>query len=331
MKILRIFFGILGAFCIVWTIIFGSSCIMKKQKILTKAEYKCILTVWHVDTFEGGEGSRKQYLLKVSREFEESNEGVLVSVIDYTPTAVKEQINKGIYPDLISFGNGVEIKNQREITNSISFKAGEINGRQYAIPWCRGGYLLITKSSEKINLSNQQIDRLIVSQSEYTLPLGALMLENVCASDMTVKSPLDAYVDFVSSKETVLLGTQRDVVRLRNRGIEIKTRPLTSFCDLYQYVAITTMNKDKIELCEKFVNILLSQDSQKNLKNISMFSINYDLDFSNEHLNLMQTVNPKKTVSPFLDTNALKNLQELSYSAVKGDKNAEIKFKNLLV
>ena len=331
MKILRILFGLIGTFCLLFTIFFGNTCMSKKQKVLSQAEYKGILTLWHIDTFEGGEGSRKQFLLRVAREFEKANQGVLVSVIEHTPTAVKEQFSKGIYPDLISFGNGVEIDKAKELSYSSNFSAGAINHKQYSLPWCRGGYLLISKANENTSVDSQKLDRLIVSQGEYNLPLGALLINNLTANEIIIKSPLDAYVEFVSSKESILLGTQRDVVRLRNRGIEIKTKPLSKFCDLYQNISVLTNDKNKSQLCDKFINLLMSEKTQNQLKDISMLSVNYEIDFQNEHLNSLQIQAPEKTISSFLDENALKNLQELCSKAVKGDKNAEIKFKNLLI
>ena len=331
MKILRILFGLIGAFCLLFTIFFGNTCISKKQKVLSQAEYKGILTLWHIDTFEGGEGSRKQFLLQVARDFEKTNQGVFVSVVECTPTAVKEQFSKGIYPDLISFGNGVEIEKAKEISSIGSFQAGEINNKQYSLPWCRGGYVLIGKASDKASLTQKNIEKLIVSQGEYNLPLGALLVNNLTANEMIIKTPLDAYFEFVSSKESLLLGTQRDVVRLRNRGIEIKTKPLSKFCDLYQNISVLTNDKTKSKLCDKFINLLMSENTQKKLKNISMLSVNYRIDFQSEHLNSLQMQSPEKTISSFLDANSLKNLQELCSKAIKGDKNAEIKFKNLLI
>ena len=331
MKIFRILLGVIGTICLVWTMLFGGSYVLRKQEPLTKVEYKGILTIWHVDTFEGGEGSRKHFLIKVARRLEKQHQGLLISVIDYTPTGVKEQFNKGVYPDILSFGNGVDLKNVKELTISTKFSAGEINGRQYSIPWCRGGYVLISKATNNISLGGQSVDKLIVSQGEYTLPLGALNIEGISVNEFSIKSPLDAYVDFVASKDSVLLGTQRDVVRLRNRGIEIKTRSLTKFCDLYQNIALLTSDNQKIEYCDKFINILLSESVQKELRDISMFSVDYNVDFQDEHLCSMQRTSPVKTISSFMEANALKNLQTVLIDATKGDKTADIKFKNLLI
>lgn len=331
MKIIRVLMGTIGCICIVWTAVFGSLFIDKKHEVLSKVEYKGIITLWHIDTFEGGEGSRKQFLLKTAREFEKDNQGILISVIDHTPTSVKEQINKGEFPDLISFGNGVEVNGLKELAISNRFSVGKVNDKQYSYPWCRGGYLLITKKDNKESLDKKEIEKLIVSQSEYTLPLTALSLEGIKAKEIKSFSPLDAYVEFVSEKEGVLLGTQRDIVRLKNRGIEFKIRPLTQFCDLYQNIGLLSTNKEKISACNGFINLLLSTKTQSRLKEISMFSIDYSVNFEKEELNAMQGVDIINSVSCFLDVNTIKNIQEYSLMAIKGDTEALNKIKKLLI
>ena len=113
MKVIRTITASFLIFCIIFTFLFGAGKIAEKSQVGKSEEYKGIITLWHVDSFEGGIGSRKQFLLKTARTFEKQNKGVLIMVISHTPESVKESMDKGVYPDLISFGNGTEINNLR--------------------------------------------------------------------------------------------------------------------------------------------------------------------------------------------------------------------------
>ena len=107
MKIFRVFVSILIVFSLFFTIFIGKNKITEQNKITFPAEYKGIISLWQIDGFEGGSGSRKQFLLKVARDFEKQNQGVLVMVINHTFLSATENIERGILPDLISFSNGV--------------------------------------------------------------------------------------------------------------------------------------------------------------------------------------------------------------------------------
>ena len=119
-------------------------------------------------------------------------------------------------------------------------------------------------------------------------------------------------------------------MRLSNRGREVQVRPLTYFNDLYQYIGVTCLDKDKFFYAEKFVNFLLEKENQQKLSEICMFSCFYDIAFENPHLSLMQKTTFNASISPFLDCNTLKDLQQSAINALT-DKNQLTKIKNLLI
>ena len=85
-------------------------CVFDKTKVTqnnNQAGYKGVLNLWHVETFEGGCGSRANFLKKRAIEFESKNKGVLVSVQTYTPEQVVQKLNDGAKFDLISYSYGV--------------------------------------------------------------------------------------------------------------------------------------------------------------------------------------------------------------------------------
>ena len=330
MKFSRIIFSVLLVFSIAFTMFFGYNKLTFQDAEVKPKDYKGILSMWHVDSFEGGSGSRKQFLLDTAIAFEKQNEGVLVMVTSLSAQGVKERLDKGECPDLISFGGGVEVKNMSELSCNDLSVGGKVGGEGYATAWCKGGYALIA-NAEKIDTIPNELTSLSVSQAEYTLPLVAFVLEGLTAQNIKVKAPLDAYIDFVNGKSDYFLGTQRDVVRLSNRGLNVVCRPMNAYNDLYQYISVTATDSEKNLYAQKFVSFLLSETVQKKLFKISMFSDFYQVDYQDGHLSNLSKIANERTISVFTPSIKLKELQSQSYLAVNGDSEALNKIKNMLV
>ncbi len=326
----RIFLALIIVFSISFTLFFGRYKITQDHEFSKTENYKGVLTLWQVDSFEGGTGSRKQFLLKVAREFEKKNVGVLVMVVEQTPASVKESLKQGEKPDLISFGAGTEISEFSELKISQTSVGGMIGQKVCAIPWCRGGYTLIA-NPKLTQTFETELESLLVSQNEYTQPLTALYLEGINAKDITVKSPMDAYVQFVAGKTPYFLGTQRDVIRLERREMEVITRPLAEYNDLYQYVSLTSQSGIKNYYAQEFIELMISQKVQENLNEIGMMSNILKVDYSNPHLVKMQELSGFATVSAFASPQELKEMQENALLLSGGKKDLEIKIKNMLV
>ncbi len=325
----RIFLVFIIIFSILFTLFFGRFKITQSHSFGSAESYKGILTLWQVDSFEGGTGSRKQFLLKVARAFERQNEGVLVMVLEHTPQSVKESLLDSS-PDLISFGIGTEIGAFSQINAKAFSQGGMVGQKSCALPWCRGGYTLIANPKLVSEIGNN-LESLLVSQGEYTQPLVALYMEGISASTIEIKSPMDAYVQFVAGKTPYFLGTQRDINRLERRGVEVITRPLTKYNDLYQYVALTSSDSLKASYAEQFIETLLSPSIQQTLSEIGMMSEYEKVSFANSHLSNMQNLSGFSTVSAFVAPQSLKEMQENSLLLMGGKKELENKIKNMLV
>lgn len=328
MKTLRCICAILLSVSIIFTVFFGAGKISEQTPIKKAEGYKGVITLWQVDGFEGGKGSRKQFLLKVARTFERQNQGVLIMVVNHTFTSVKENFDNGIYPDLLSFCGGVELKTPFEIKVKRATSGGKIGEKTYATPWCRGGYTLISNPEV---MDNQADRTIIVSQSEYTNSLTAILLEEYKFKEYLVLKPMDAYVKFTQGKIKYFLGTQRDLTRLSNRGMEVESTPLTKFNDLYQYVALTGNGQDKKVYAQRFIEFLISDQVQSQLVSINMFSPFSNLSFTDQNLSAMQSISDFSTLSAFESPECLKELQRISLFALSGDQNYTNKIKNMLV
>ena len=343
MKIIRTFAGILLIFSILFTIFIGGKKIADGYTFEKEQNYKGVIKIWQIDSFEGGKGSRKQFLLSVARGFEQQNQGVLVMVISHTQESAEQAITQGEIPDIISFGLGVELPSPMQLHLKNSSLGGLVGDKSYAVSWCRGGYYLISnpnlvgENSKENTSKNEQtqnkekIEKIIVSKSEYTQPLVALALEGVNAKNVECYPPLDAYVKFVSGKEKYFLGTQRDIVRLTNRGFNYSATPLKNFNDLYQYACVTATDENKKVYANAFLEYLLTEKVQKRLTEIGMFSSFYTLDYQEKDFSNMQENNNFSTLSAFITKENLKDLQIIAKQAVLGDNTQLNKIKNALV
>ncbi len=326
MKKIRVIVGTFLLLSVLITIFYGRDKIAEKPDISSPQGYKCILNLWNIDIFEGGRGSRKQFLLDAAVEFEKQNPGVLVLATSRTEEGYYQSIINEQTPDLISFGMGIEIFNSSEIAD-CSFTGGKIGEKTYAVPWCRGGYVLILNKKAQFN---GECKDLLVSKSDYTLPLLAYSMQGYKAKNIVVKKPMDAYVDFVSGKYAVMVGTQRDVVRLNTRGYNAEIITLTEYNDLYQYLSVVSKDDVKREYAQKFVQFILSKSVQEKLNKISMLSAFYKVELDSG-LDKLQVDGNYLTISAFTAKEKIKEIEEESYLLAKGEEDRLPNLKKLLV
>ena len=274
----------------------------KKDFPIESTKYKGILTVWNVDTFEGGKGSRSEFLSDMGVEF--GKNGVLIIVENHTVESAQTAVQDGHIPDLLSFCVGLDwAVNYAKELPSISYKGGEIGGKTYAYPWCMGGYFLISKSED-----NRRIDRLIVSQNKFNIPFGAKYFSKIEVDVALYLEPTKAYATYLSAdKNTCLIGTQRDIVRLTQRGESFFVTPLEEFSDIVQYLSVTTKTKEKYDDCKKFIEFITSETCQKKLYKIGMMRVDGGVEES-EVLASYDKSKTEQTVSPFSQSEKIKRI-----------------------
>lgn len=245
-----------------------------------------VVRVWHIDTFEGGKGSRASFLKDAARKVEKEDKSVYYLVSTYTAEGASAAAAEGNYPDLLSFGIGFSDFTERFLPLSYRFAGGETDGGFLAYPWCAGRYSLFS-------LDDNFEDGGAVAVSSHGSNLSELAAYLNGIEGERVESTA-AYVDFLNKKYRYLLGTQRDECRFQTRGVSVYRKDLTEFCDLYQYIAC--LSAEKHADCLKFLRILLSEEVQNGLSSIGMFPL------SETHAS--------KTVSVFSSSEALLSLTE---------------------
>lgn len=281
-KLLRLRSLLLAAvFCLLaYMPIFGFPSLqnMGAGGMMSSQGYQGIISLWSVDTFEGGTYSREALLGDFARSFEKINKGVFILAQSFTPEEFAWQIEQGNKPDLISFGvgSGELIKDSLQKYGGKVFARGDITaggkieGKTYALPWCMGGYavfstdklLLEAKIDKEKNIlgevfnggflksgKNPKTVYSLIYGSANTLPLASLLRSSgtFITNDygmQTTDTQYTAYEKFVSfSSHTFLLGTQRDIYRLglkadQGKINELIMAPLGGYTDLVQYMGI---------------------------------------------------------------------------------------------
>ncbi len=336
MRFKRILLCIISLFIVLSTFLFAIS---RLPKITGGATYKeqdekIIINLWHIDTFEGGMGSRADFLLKTAVAFEKKNKNILVLVTSHTIDSAEENFEKNIFPDMISYGNGLNLTKFSAIDTDKEFDKTKLNDKQYALPWARGGYALIFNKNEDACLGEDLTKKdlsVIVSKSNFNQPIVALLKDDYKIKELKVLPPLEAYLEFVNGKTPYFLGTQRDVIRLENRGIEVSLKPISCFNDLFQYISITAKSEERAVFCRRYIDYLLSKDVQTTLNKIGMFSCFYNVEFDNSHLQSMQDVCFFKTVSPLIKRQELENLFETSRRIINGEISLNKNIENILL
>lgn len=206
-----------------------------------------------------------------------------------------------------------EFEDKETDIHSNFLNAGKHNGLQYGLPWCAGLYFLISTKSklekagkdiEGVKLLDIAFDssyRFKEGKKEilsYSLTFGTngkLMPKNAISSynknsivqengidiDAVNQSQYSAYSKFVTNKATILLGTQRDVLRVENKQKQGKVEdvivePLTRYTDLVQFLFLSKSDDFlRKKHAEMFARFMLEDESQRTVQKSKMFAVKH--------------------------------------------------------
>lgn len=208
------------------------------------SEESASLTVWQIDGFEGGKGSRADYLQRLANEFGK-NHNCYITVTSLNADAARMNLSGGNIPDLISYGAGIY---------GIESFIVKYN------TWCRGGYCLLTLDTNS-DFSDVGSENTVINNGKDNLSQAAALLCGLQGAKQ--QSPTSAYVKLINGDAKYLLGTQRDIYRLKTRNVAFAVKPLTCFNDLYQNISLTTECRD-VEAANQFVKYLFAHKKELN-------------------------------------------------------------------
>jgi hypothetical protein len=317
-----------------------------------------VVSMWHIENFEGGSGSRHQFLLKQMIALEKKHKGLLVSIQTLTKAQAQDQIEKGILPDLVSFGTGAgdifanyaqDYQGRLNIRAEF-IKAGSKGDKVKAVAYMAGGYLLFCNSelanTMGIDTNNNLIDNIfidghvynkgksirysLVAARENNLPLAAVLKNTIGVfqknSYFEAQSQFDAYNAFISKNALMLLGTQRDLNRVINRinqnnMFECEILYLKGYTDLVQYLSITAKDGQSQQRARLIIEYLTSHNAQSALCGIGMFSVDGNNYHTNDMLKKMQNAINQALTAPnaFAGQETMDCYHDLCKKALNGD------------
>lgn len=237
----KFFRFLLFALCFAIIITVPIMAIMNKKKANAVSDEMTVLNVWQIDSFEGGKGSRAKYLQDLGKKFSKKN-GCYVTVSSLSADAARLNLKNGNVPDLISYGAG---------TYGIE---SYIRGRLPYYCWCNGGYCYLSLDTNA-NFEDISVNNLIINGGTDNLADVTALLCGVNGAEKA--KPTSAYVRLINGEFKYLLGTQRDIFRLRTRGVAFAVKPVTAFNDLYQNISVTCSSDKKAVYAELFIEFLL--------------------------------------------------------------------------
>lgn len=204
------------------------------------------VSVWQIDGFEGGRGSRSRYLQNIGDNcFKDSK--IYVTVTALSADAARINLQQGIIPDIISYPAGFYgIENY-------------INKKDFVYKtWCRGAYCYLTVD-ENADFTDITVENTVINAGKDNIAEIAALFCGVGSAK--TEEPTNAYLKLLSGQYKYLLGTQRDIFRLKTRNAAFSVKPVTQFNDLYQNISVLTANGLKYNVCKRFVDYLLANNS----------------------------------------------------------------------
>ena len=158
--------------CILLFLIFSPNYIFKESNyqidisnlLNSKNNQQTVLTLWHIETFEGGSASRAKYLEKQAIAFNKQQKDCFIVIKTLNENQLFLNLEQKNYPDLFSFGIGAgymilpfleKLQENINIRQDLQTYAQK-NGQIFAYPYMMGGYLTITREKDysKNNLDN---------------------------------------------------------------------------------------------------------------------------------------------------------------------------------
>lgn len=263
-----------------------------------------MLNLWQIDSFEGGRGSRATFLQNIADDFAKKN-NCFIKVTALSADAARMNLRSGNAPDLISYGSG---------TYGIE---EFIHGKKPFYTWCHGGYCILTTEPNS-SFSDVTAENTVINSGTDNFSGAAALLSGL--QNATRDKPTGAYIKLINGDYKYLLGTQRDVFRLKTREVAFSIKPLTEFNDLYQNISICTDQPQKNSHAEKFIEFLLNNGDKIN--KIGLLSDGTKL-YDDEMAQMEELSYTNKLVAPISEST--KN--EIDNAITNNDEN---KLKNLL-
>ena len=131
--------------------------------------------------------------------------------------------------------------------------------------WCSGCYCMLTLDTNS-DFSDVNADNTVINRGKENFSTAAALLCGL--GDSKLENSTVAYVKLINGEYKYLLGTQRDIFRLKTRNVAFSVKAVTQFNDLYQNISKTQKCKNSV-YAQKYIDFLLSKKNE--LNKIGMF------------------------------------------------------------
>ena len=109
-----------------------------------------IINVWHIVSFKPYIGSIGSWLKSRAEEYKKGLVGIHFEVRSLTPYQAQQLLLRGLRPDVVSFSYGdcssealYALDGCIEDDPQLNLACGRSEGKQYALPYCASGYVLL--------------------------------------------------------------------------------------------------------------------------------------------------------------------------------------------
>ncbi len=276
-------------------------------------EQQSVLTIWHVETFEGGTASRKSFLQKVAMNYNKKNKNCFFVIKQMNLEQFKINLENNQQADIYSFGVGagqylsesLEVLSKNNNIRSDLSLYGFKQNNCFAYPYILSGYVCITRqkycvadNKNKILLS-KNVNNTIKPGFGFTgnevLNFSKVLVENgfkkLDEKDyFSCDNFYEAYNMFLADKFCTLIGTARDLARCKNREqlgslSECQYNFLEGYSDLIQYIGVNkNLDEIKMKIAKDFCEFITNENSQEMLKNYGLFTINNNLIYESGYM-----------------------------------------------
>jgi len=247
-----------------------------------------VYELWHIESFEGGGKNRQNYLNQLALEYEKYNPGILFMIKSINPEQLENALKQNT-PHLLSFSEQVakivlphltEFDMEFDIQDHY-LESSTYNGNLLAIPFIASGYCYFTKTNSK--------DNLCIYTGNDSSHNATHLIESKNINNEQKLSSYQCYSKFVNSNNIKLLGTARDLFRIKqleNLGrFTINYQPISTFTDLVQYIGKSCNDKHVL----KFINFIMNDLNQQKLVDLSLFSTKHLKLYSEPIYSAMET------------------------------------------
>ncbi len=252
-----------------------------------------VYEVWHIESFEGGGGSRFQYLKNLALLYEKTHPTDLF-LIKLVQAEDVEELLSASSPDLISFSEQTAktiLPHLQTLENNYGVKDNFLNSAMFnnqlkGLPYIASGYCYFTKSEIS---SSENLELYTANSNSHS---AISLLNNEIVNQNSTMTSFQCYCKFVNSKNIKLLGTARDLYRLQhlqNLGrLSFNCEPVNEFSDLIQYLGIINSS----QAVNEFIEFVINDENQINLSKIGLFSTkNVKLYTDTNYSNMENAIN----------------------------------------